>query len=165
MKARISDSVRRFPLFSGNTHYHKANHVRKPFFCHFADASWSARKNRENRRSPHCTFHCSSRKVHTSYPKYALSPSYDNQQPRELFDYGLGMVTRKFAKYQGDIRYKQYVNTGNNTLEGMFFLEGKIANSAVSGGYAKNPDNQYVIYLRDQVGRFEGNAESGYILH
>lgn len=96
-------------------------------------------------------------------PKYALSPSYDNQQPRELFDYGLGMVTRKFAKYQGDIRYKQYVNTGNNTREGMFFLEGKIANSAVSGGYAKNPDNQYVIYLRDQVGRFEGNAESGYI--
>ena len=73
------------------------------------------------------------------------------------------MVTRKFAKYQGDIRYKQYVNTGNNTREGMFFLEGKIANSAVSGGYAKNPDNQYVIYLRDQVGRFEGNAESGYI--
>ena len=77
------------------------------------------------------------------------SPSYDNQQPRELFDYGLGMVTRKFAKYQGDIRYKQYVNTVNNTREGMFFLEGKIANSAVSGGYAKNPDNQYVIYLRD----------------
>ena len=37
----------------------------------------------------------------------------------------------------------------------MFFLEGKIANSAVSGGYAKNPDNQYVIYLRDQVGWFE----------
>ena len=60
------------------------------------------------------------------------------------------MVTRKFAKYQGDIRYKQYVNTGNNTREGMFFLEGKIANSAVSGGYAKNPDNQYVIYWRDR---------------
>ena len=33
----------------------------------------------------------------------------------------------------------------------MFFLEGKIANSAVSGGYAKNPDNQYVIYLRDRL--------------
>ena len=41
--------------------------------------------------------------------------------------------------------------------------EGKIANSSISGGYAKNPDNQYVLYLLDQVGRFEGNAESGYI--
>ena len=29
--------------------------------------------------------------------------------------------------------------------------------------FGKLPDNQYVIYLRDQVGRFEGNAESGYI--
>ena len=45
----------------------------------------------------------------------------------------------------------------------MFFMEGKIANSSISGGYAKNPDNQYVLYLLDQVGRFEGNAESGYI--
>lgn len=96
-------------------------------------------------------------------PKYALSPSYDNQQPRQLFDYKLGMVTQKFAKYPGDIRYRQYRNTSNNTREGMFFLEGKIPNSGVTGGYAKNPDNQYVIYLRDQVGRFEGNAEAGYI--
>ena len=96
-------------------------------------------------------------------PKYALSPSYNNQQPRALFDYELGMVTQKFAKYAGDKRYKQYVNTSNNTREGMFFMEGKIANSSISGGYAKNPDNQYVLYLLDQVGRFEGNAESGYI--
>ena len=53
-------------------------------------------------------------------PKYALSPSYNNQQPRALFDYELGMVTQKFAKYAGDKRYKQYVNTSNNTREGMF---------------------------------------------
>ena len=96
-------------------------------------------------------------------PQFALSPSYDNQQPRQLFDYKLGMVTQKFEKYPGDIRYKQYKNTSSNTREGMFFLEGKIPNSAITGGYAKNPDNQYVVYLRDQVGRFEGNAESGYI--
>ena len=96
-------------------------------------------------------------------PEYALSPSYDNSNPRQLFDYKLGMVTQKFAKYPGDVRYAQYVNTSNNTRTGMFFLEGKIPNSSVSGGYAKNPDNQYVIYLRDQVGRFEGNAEAGYI--
>ena len=66
-------------------------------------------------------------------PKYALSPSYNNQQPRALFDYELGMVTQKFAKYAGDKRYKQYVNTSNNTREGMFFMEGKIANSSISG--------------------------------
>lgn len=96
-------------------------------------------------------------------PKYAISPSFDNQRPRQIFDYELGMVTQKFAKYAGDKRYKQYVNTSNNTREGMFFMEGKIANSSISGGYAKNPDNQYVLYLLDQVGRFEGNAESGYI--
>ena len=101
--------------------------------------------------------------IHSRNPKYALSPSYNNQQPRALFDYELGMVTQKFAKYAGDKRYKQYVNTSNNTREGMFFMEGKIANSSISGGYAKNPDNQYVLYLLDQVGRFEGNAESGYI--
>lgn len=96
-------------------------------------------------------------------PKYALSPSYDNSQPRKLFDYKLGMVTQKFEKYPGDLRYKQYVNKGNNSREGMFFLEGKIPNKSVAGGYAKNPDNQYVMYLRDQVGRFESNAEAGTI--
>lgn len=96
-------------------------------------------------------------------PKYALSPSFDNKRPRQAFDYELGVVTLKFAKYAGDQRYKQYVNTGNNTREGMFFMEGKIANSSISGGYAKNPDNQYILHLLDQVGRFEGNAESGYI--
>lgn len=96
-------------------------------------------------------------------PKFALTPSYDNSVPRQVFKYKLGMVTRKFQKYPGDLRYRQYENTGNNTRNGMFFLEGKIPNSSVSGGYAKNPGNQYVLYLRDQVGRFEGNAESGII--
>lgn len=96
-------------------------------------------------------------------PQFALSPSYDNQNPAQLFNYELGMVTQKFKKYPGDFRYKQYKNTSNNTREGMFFLEGKIPNSKVEGGYAKDPFNQYVIYLRDQVGRFEGKAEQGII--
>lgn len=94
-------------------------------------------------------------------PKYALSPSYDNSVPRKHFDYKLGMVTQKFEKYPGDLRYRQYVNTGNNTREGMFFLEGKIRNQ--DGTYAKNPEGQYEIYLRDQVGRFESTAEQGTI--
>ena len=71
------------------------------------------------------------------------------------------MVTQKFEKYPGDLRYRQYVNTSNNTREGMFFLEGKIRNQ--DGSYAKNPEGQYEIYLRDQVGRFESTAEQGTI--
>lgn len=78
-------------------------------------------------------------------PKYALSPSYDNQNPRQLFNYKLGMPSQKFQKYAGDKRWAQYRNTSVNTREGMFFLEGKIPNSKTASGYAMNPDNQYVI--------------------
>jgi len=96
-------------------------------------------------------------------PEYALSPSYDNQSPRQLFTYKLGMVTQKFLKYPGDLRYKQYKNLSVNSREGMFFLEGKIVNSSTATGFARNPDGQYDLYLRDQVGLFLKNAESGTI--
>lgn len=96
-------------------------------------------------------------------PEYALSPSYDNSNPRQLFSYRLGMPTQKFLKYSGDKRWKQYRNTSVNTREGMFFLEGRIPNSKTSSGYAMNPDSQYIIYLVDQVGQFYGTAESGII--
>lgn len=65
------------------------------------------------------------------------------------------MVTQKFLKYPGDVRYKQYKNTSNKSREGMFFLEGRIPNARMNGGYAYDPFNQYVIYLRDQVGRLK----------
>lgn len=97
-------------------------------------------------------------------PKYALSPSYDNQNPRQLFNYKLGMPSQKFQKYAGDKRWAQYRNTSVNTREGMFFLEGKIPNSKTASGYAMNPDNQYVIYLRDQVGQFLNKGEEGVIV-
>lgn len=93
-------------------------------------------------------------------PKYALSPSYDNSNPRQLFGYKLGTPVQKFRKYAGDKRLKQYRNTSVNTREGMFFLEGKIPNKS---GYAKDPDNKYELYLRDQVGQFLGTAEEGII--
>lgn len=93
-------------------------------------------------------------------PKYALSPSYDNSNPRQLFGYKLGTPVQKFRKYAGDKRFRQYRNTSVNTREGMFFLEGKIPNKS---GYAKDPDNKYELYLRDQVGQFLGTAEEGII--
>ncbi len=93
-------------------------------------------------------------------PKYALSPSYDNSNPRQLFGYKLGTPVQKFRKYAGDKRLRQYRNTSVNTREGMFFLEGKIPNKS---GYAKDPDNKYELYLRDQVGQFLGTAEEGII--
>ena len=96
-------------------------------------------------------------------PKFALSPSYDNENPRQLFGYKLGMPSQKFLKYAGDKRWKQYRNTSVNSREGMFFLEGKIPNRKTASGFAMNPDNQYVLYLRDQVGQFLNKAEEGII--
>lgn len=97
----------------------------------------------------------------TRNPQFALSPSYDNQVPRQLFQYDLGMVTQKFEKYHDDIRYKQYKNLTPNTREGMFFMEGYIPGK--NGVNAKEPYNAYTIYLRDQVGCFEGGAPEGTI--
>ena len=96
-------------------------------------------------------------------PQFALSPSFDNESPRQELPYRLGKVTRLFEKYPGDLRYKQYKNLTNNSREGMFFLEGKIPNKSTSTGWARNPDNQYDLYLRDQVGLFLRTAEAGTI--
>lgn len=97
----------------------------------------------------------------TRNPQYALSPSYDNQNPRQLLPYKLGMVTQKFEKYPGDLRYKQYRNLTANSREGMFFLEGYVEGK--DGALAKEPYGTYELYLRDQVGRFEGGAPTGTI--
>lgn len=93
-------------------------------------------------------------------PKYALSPSYDNSLPRQLHPYKLGMVTQKFQKYPGDLRFKYYKNTSINTREGMFFLEGYITSQ--NGSRAKCSDG-YEMYLLDQVGTFESKAPEGKI--
>lgn len=93
-------------------------------------------------------------------PKYALTPSYDNQSPRQLHPYKLGMVTQKFQKYPGDLRFRYYRNTSINTREGMFFLEGYI--TSADGTRAKSSDG-YEMYLLDQVGTFESSAPEGII--
>jgi len=93
-------------------------------------------------------------------PKYIISPSYDNQIPRQLHPYNLGMVTQKFEKYPDDKRYRQYKNTSVNTREGMFFLEGYI--ETADGKRAKAQDG-YDIYLLDQVGTFNEKAPEGEI--
>ena len=84
-------------------------------------------------------------------PKIRALSQTTNQQPRELFDYGLGMVTGSLPNIR-DIRYKQYVNTGNNTREGMFFSK---VNCQLRCQWRICQNGcQYVIYLRDEVGRF-----------
>ena len=97
----------------------------------------------------------------TRNPQYALTPSYNNSNPRQLFPYKLGMVSQKFEKYAGDIRYKQYKNLTANSREGMFFLEGYVEGK--DGAHAKEPYGTYELYLVDQVGRFEGGAPTGTI--
>jgi hypothetical protein len=99
-------------------------------------------------------------KAGTSNPKYALTPSYDVDGSR--YTYKLGMVTQKFAKYPGDVRYKQYKNLGNNKREGMFFLEGYVT-SASTGEHLSCPSGAYTLYLRDQVGQFRQGAINGTI--
>ena len=93
-------------------------------------------------------------------PKYAISPSFDVDGSK--YNYKLGMVTQKFQKYPGDVRYKQYKNLGNNTREGMFFLEGYVR-SATNGANGKCPSGAYTMYLRDQVGQFREGALTGTI--
>ena len=91
----------------------------------------------------------------TTNPMYALSPSFDNDGT--LFPYKLGMVTQKFEKYPGDIRYKQYKNLGNNTREGMFFLEGYVINTKTGQAITRNG---YNIYLLDRVGTYRSGAST-----
>lgn len=98
-------------------------------------------------------------------PRWHLSPSYDNKSPRRSFsgapyNYKLGCPTQKFAKYSGDLRYKQYKNLTNNTREGMFFLEGYIIDK--EGNKAKAHAG-YDLYLLDQVGGFMSGAPTGTI--
>lgn len=138
----------------------------------YSTTSWHLNNQNKNRTIygralPYgCQFYLNIEEDGERNPRFALSPSYDNQRPRQLFTYQLGMPVQKFRKYDQyghDKRLKQYKNLSNNTREGMFFLEGKIPSTAFPGGYAKNPQNQYELYLVDQVGLFNENAEQGYI--
>ena len=98
-------------------------------------------------------------------PRWHLSPSFDNRSPRRPFsgapyNYKLGCPTQKFAKYPGDLRYMQYKNTGNNTREGMFFLEGYIIDKE---GKKAKAHAGYDLYLLDQCGGFMTGAPTGTI--
>lgn len=135
----------------------------------FATSNWHLNNSRPTvygRGLPYgCERYLNIEKDGTRNPRYCISPSYDNDG--NLFDYQLGMVSQKFLKYaqiSPDKRWKQYKNLSDNTREGMFFLEGKIADdrNTDNGGWAKSPQG-YTIYLRDQVGLFLGSAEQGVI--
>ena len=133
-----------FPSTYGGTHWHYRTDNRTIYWrCN----AYGAEKY----------YGCS--KEGTMNPKYACSPSYDLNNT--LYTYKLGMVTQKFKKYDGDVRYKMYKNLGNSTREGMF-LFGKLPYT--DGGvikYATAPASGYTTYIRDQVGRFRDRAEAG----
>lgn len=136
------------------------------FNASFATTNWhlnNARQTVYGRGLPYgCERYLGIEKDGTRNPRYALSPSYDNDGT--MFNYQLGMVSQKFLKYSGDKRWVQYRNLSDNSREGMFFLEGKIPDdrNTDNGGFAKSPQG-YTIYLRDQVGQFLGTAEEGII--
>lgn len=134
-----------FPSSYGGTHWHYRSDTRTIYWrCN----PYTAEK------------YLKVEKAGKTNPKYAISPSYDVDGSR--YTYKLGMVTQKFQRYPGDVRYKQYKNLGNNNREGMFFLEGYVR-SATTGENGKAPSGSYTIYLRDQVGQFREGALSGTI--
>ena len=137
-----------FSTTYGRTNWHQQNDVRTVY----------------GRGLPYgCEYDLGNIKEGGRNPKYALQPSYDNSGNLFNFQSGLGLWTQKFAKYPGDKRYRQYRNLGNNTREGMFFLQGYVPKDA-SGNPVKEPTGgRYTIYLRDQVGQFWEGAPDGRI--
>ncbi|MCM1036151.1 MAG: RagB/SusD family nutrient uptake outer membrane protein [Bacteroides sp.] len=135
----------------------------------FATTSWvynNARATIYGRSLPYgCQNYLGIQKDGSRNPRYCISPSYDNSNPRSPLQYKLGCVSQKFEKYSSlspDARWKQYRNTSNNTREGMMFLEGYIPDPNTASGHAASP-NGYDVYLRDQIGMFTSGAPSGTI--
>lgn len=139
------------------------------FTSSFSTTSWvynNARATIYGRSLPYgCQNYLGIQKDGSRNPRYCISPSYDNGNPRNAFDYKLGCVSQKFEKYSKlspDARWKQYRNTSDKTREGMMFLEGYIPDPTSSSGHAASP-NGYDVYLRDQIGMFTSGAPTGTI--
>lgn len=90
----------------------------------------------------------------TSNPKFALQPGKDLSGNEYSFTQGKPFV--KFERYPDDIRLLKYKNTDLSAREGMFLWGYLPYNDGEN--YVMSKDGSYRIYLRDQVGPFQGLA-------
>jgi hypothetical protein len=86
-------------------------------------------------------------------PRYALQPGRDVDSVE--YPFALGKPFIKFQKYPDDYRLKKYKNLGNSQREGMF-LYGYLPYYSDSTQLVKSKNNSYTIFVRDQVGHFDG---------
>ncbi|GHV51518.1 hypothetical protein FACS1894181_13460 [Bacteroidia bacterium] len=87
--------------------------------------------------------------------RFALQPGLDLNGNEYAF--ANGKTVRKFMKYPDDLRLKKYRNLSNSTREGMFIF-GALDYKDAAGNtqYARADNGKYMLYLRDQVGWYEG---------
>lgn len=86
-------------------------------------------------------------------PKFALQPGLDLEGKE--YPYANGKPVRKFMKYPDDVRLKKYRNLGNSTREGLFLYGSLPYNDNGTTRYIRADNDQYQLYIRDQVGWFE----------
>lgn len=89
-------------------------------------------------------------------PKYALQPSLDVLG--NPYTFTLGRPVAKFKKYPTDYRLKLYRNLGNSTREGMFLFGSLTYKENGETKYVMSPVGGYKLFIRDQVGEFNGLA-------
>ncbi|WPV02058.1 RagB/SusD family nutrient uptake outer membrane protein [Mucilaginibacter sp. cycad4] len=93
-----------------------------------------------------------------SNPRFALQPGRDVDSVEYTFQLGKPFV--KFQKYPDDLRLKKYKNLGNSQREGMF-LYGYLPYTHMVNGVSrtdtvKGNKGPYPLFIRDQVGMFQG---------
>lgn len=116
--------------YDGNMYWHTVPTNSRPFFKAFQQNDFNA--------------------------KYAVQPSMDNTN--QEFDFKLGKFVKKFQKYPNDYRLIRYKNLGNSSREGMFLFGYLDYEEDGQTKQVTSPVGNYILYLRDQVGSFQGRA-------
>lgn len=89
-------------------------------------------------------------------PCWALTPGLDLNG--EEYAFQLGKPVRKFMEYPEDYRLLKYRNLGDSKREGMFLYGYLDYEKNGEKLRIKDDGERWEIYLRDQVGLFEGRA-------
>lgn len=94
-----------------------------------------------------------------SYPRFGITPGRDIDG--EIYEFDLGKPIVKLQEYPDDLRLKRFKYLGNSEREGMFlhgYIEDNVdpqkTETINPNGYVMNWPNEYVLYIRDQVGIF-----------